>query len=56
MAGVTVYGHSKETADAHYILPVPEDTKKAALAVDSALGQALRDSERQLAKAYAVTH
>jgi integrase len=42
------FGHSKEVADAHYIKPIPEETRKAALALDAALAPkklALRDKQ-----------
>ena len=42
------FGHSKEVADAHYIKPIPEETRKAALALDAALASkklALRDKQ-----------
>ena len=37
------FGHSPEVEAANYLKAVPEDTKRAALALDSAL----RDNERQ---------
>jgi len=42
------FGHSKEVADAHYIKPIPEETRKAALALDAALASkklVLRDKQ-----------
>jgi integrase len=35
------FGHSKEVADAHYTKPLPDETKKAALALDAALSAKL---------------
>ena len=35
------FGHSKEVADAHYTKPLPEETKKAALALDAAVAAKL---------------
>jgi integrase len=35
------FGHSKEVADSHYIKPLPEATKVAAVALDDALASAL---------------
>lgn len=32
------FGHTKEVADAHYIKPLPEETRVAALALDAAIG------------------
>jgi hypothetical protein len=31
------FGHTKEVADAHYLKPLPEETKVAALKLDQAL-------------------
>lgn len=31
------FGHSKEVADTHYVKPIPEETRKAALALDGEL-------------------
>jgi hypothetical protein len=40
------FGHSKEVADAHYIKPIPEETYKAATALDTALDlSAVRDKQ-----------
>lgn len=36
------FGHTKAVADAHYMKPIPEETKVAALALDSALGDTVR--------------
>ena len=38
------FGHSKEVADAHYTKPIPDETKKAALAFDAALAAALAEN------------
>lgn len=35
------FGHTKAVADAHYIKPIPEETKNAALALDSALRETI---------------
>lgn len=35
------FGHTKAVADAHYIKPIPEETKIAALALDSALRETI---------------
>lgn len=37
------FGHSKEVADAHYTKPLPDATRQAALAFDSALSTALKN-------------
>ena len=42
------FGHSKEASDAHYIKPLPEETKRAALAFDAALAALLADNSGQL--------
>lgn len=40
------FGHSKEVADAKYVKPIPEETRKAALALDAALIKAVsRDKQ-----------
>lgn len=40
------FGHSKEVADAHYVKPIPRETRKAALALDAALAKTiLRDKQ-----------
>jgi len=41
------FGHSKEVADAHYVKPIPEETYKAATALDTALApkRLLRDKQ-----------
>jgi hypothetical protein len=41
------FGHTKAVADAHYIKPIPEETKIAALALDTALGETNRRLEQQ---------
>jgi hypothetical protein len=41
------FGHTKAVADAHYIKPIPEETKVAALALDSALSETQRRLEAQ---------
>jgi len=35
------FGHTKAVADAHYIKPIPEETKVAALALDSTLRETI---------------
>ena len=35
------FGHTKAVADAHYIKPLPEETKIAALALDTTLGETI---------------
>ncbi|HEV2114791.1 MAG TPA: hypothetical protein VGR48_02120, partial [Terriglobales bacterium] len=35
------FGHTKAVADAHYIKPLPEETKVAALALDSAIRETM---------------
>ncbi len=40
------FGHTKAVADAHYIKPLPEETKIAALALDNALGETKRRLEQ----------
>ena len=35
------FGHTKAVADAHYIKPIPEETKIAALALDSTLRETI---------------
>jgi integrase len=43
------FGHSKEVADSHYIKPLPDETRRAALALDSALSAAIkRQQETQM--------
>jgi integrase len=42
------FGHSKEVADAHYIKPLPDETKRAALAFDAALATLLADNSGQI--------
>jgi len=32
------FGHTKEVADSHYIKPLPDETRIAALALDAAIG------------------
>jgi len=39
------FGHSKEVADAKYVKPIPQETRKAALALDAALKSGLRDNQ-----------
>jgi integrase len=39
------FGHSKEVADAKYVKPIPQETRKAALALDAALKSGLRDEQ-----------
>jgi integrase len=39
------FGHSKEVADAHYVKPLPEETRKAALAFDRALSEGQQGTE-----------
>jgi hypothetical protein len=41
------FGHTKAVADAHYIKPIPEATKIAALALDSTLRETLGRLGRQ---------
>ena len=41
------FGHTKAVADAHCIKPIPEETKVAALALDSALSETQRRLEAQ---------
>jgi integrase len=41
------FGHTKAVADAHYIKPIPEETKIAALALDTALGETHRRLAQQ---------
>jgi integrase len=36
------FGHTKAVADAHYVKPLPEETKVAAMALDSALRETIR--------------
>jgi integrase len=38
------FGHSKEVADSHYTKPLPDETKKAALAFDAALAALLAEN------------
>ena len=38
------FGHTKAVADAHYIKPIPEETKAAALALDCAIGDSAETS------------
>lgn len=40
------FGHTKAVADAHYIKPIPEETRVAALALDAALGEIEETSRR----------
>jgi hypothetical protein len=35
------FGHSKEVADANYIKPLPDETRKAVLAFDAGLAAAI---------------
>src|SRR3954469_20474553 len=35
------FGHTKAVADAHYIKPIPEETKIAALALDSTIRETI---------------
>jgi hypothetical protein len=41
------FGHTKAVADAHYIKPLPEETRVAALALDSALSETIGRLGRQ---------
>jgi integrase len=41
------FGHTKAVADAHYIKPLPEETRIAALALDSALAETIGRLRRQ---------
>ena len=41
------FGHTKAVADAHYIKPIPEETKIAALALDNALQETIGRLGRQ---------
>ena len=42
------FGYSKEVADAHYTKPLPDETKKAALAFDAALAAAIADNRGEM--------
>lgn len=41
------FGHTKAVADAHYVKPLPEETKVAAIALDSALRETIGRLEQQ---------
>ncbi len=40
------FGHTKAVADAHYVKPLPDETRVAALALDSALLETKRRLEQ----------
>jgi integrase len=40
------FGHTKEVADRHYMKPIPEKTRTAALALDEAIGNALDEASK----------
>jgi integrase len=42
------FGHTKAVADAHYVKAIPEETVKAALALDGAISRAIEQSEKQV--------